>query len=54
MKDWQFYSLVIGSGLLIGYLFAKAGVAYVSQGAPIPYAVGIDPTLNFVAGPLVS
>jgi hypothetical protein len=50
MRDWQLYTLVIGGALFVGYLFAKAGVAYVSKGAPIPAAVGTDPTVNFTDG----
>ncbi len=54
MRDWQIIALTVAGGLFVGYLFAKAGVAYVSKGAPMPYAVGLDPTVNFVEGPLTS
>jgi hypothetical protein len=54
VKDWQLYALVLGGSLLLGYAFAKMGVAYVSKGAPMPFAVGIDPTANFIDAPAVS
>ena len=54
MRDWQIIALTVAGGLFVGYLMAKAGVAYVSQGTPMPMAVGIDPTTNFVTGPLTS
>lgn len=51
MKTWQIIAATVLSGLAVGYVLAKASVAYVSQGTPMPYAVGTDPTLNFTGGP---
>lgn len=51
MRDWQIIALTIAGGLAVGYALAKASVAYVSTGTPMPYAVGTDPTTNFVVAP---
>lgn len=52
MREWQIIAVTVLGGLAVGYVIAKAGVAYVSKGTPIPTAVGVDPTLNFVDGPV--
>lgn len=50
MKDWQLITLTVLGGLAVGYVAAKGAVAYVSQGAPMPFMVGLDPTTNFTSG----
>jgi len=49
-KDWLLFAAVIGAGLAVGYYVAKGTyLVYKSEGTPMPAAIGVDPTVNFVS-----